>query len=71
MDGNFSAEHMRSRTHDADAPLSEGMAFMANPNSYKAHLKSGKEYIQVGCKVRFMISISQRYSQAHAIHIKP
>jgi hypothetical protein len=47
MDGNFSAEHMRSRTGKADVPLSAGMAFMANPESYKAHLKSGKEVAQV------------------------
>ncbi|KAH9024915.1 hypothetical protein EDB85DRAFT_1869850 [Lactarius pseudohatsudake] len=46
MDGNFSAEHMRCRSGDADLPLSAGMAFMANPNSYKAHLHSGKEIAQ-------------------------
>jgi len=47
MDGNFSAEHMRCRTGEKDVPLSAGMAFMANPDSYKAHLRSGKESIQV------------------------
>ncbi|KAI9443063.1 hypothetical protein H4582DRAFT_2054158 [Lactarius indigo] len=46
MDGNFSAEHMRCRTGDTDVPLSAGMAFMANPNSYKAHLHSGQEISQ-------------------------
>ncbi|KAI9443894.1 hypothetical protein H4582DRAFT_2071441 [Lactarius indigo] len=46
MDGNFSAEHMRCRTGDTDVPLSVGMAFMANPNSYKAHLHSGQEISQ-------------------------
>ncbi|KAH9016537.1 hypothetical protein EDB84DRAFT_1567201 [Lactarius hengduanensis] len=46
MDGNFLAEHMRCRSGDADLPLSAGMAFMANPNSYKAHLHSGKEIAQ-------------------------
>ncbi|KAI9429637.1 hypothetical protein H4582DRAFT_2114301 [Lactarius indigo] len=46
MDGNFSAEHMRCRTGEADIPLSAGMAFMANPNSYKAHLHSGQEISQ-------------------------
>ncbi|KAH9018398.1 hypothetical protein EDB85DRAFT_1873822 [Lactarius pseudohatsudake] len=40
MDGNFSAEHMRCRTGETDVPLSAGMAFMANPNSFKAHLHS-------------------------------
>ncbi|KAH9172399.1 hypothetical protein EDB89DRAFT_1906254 [Lactarius sanguifluus] len=39
-------EHMRCRTGDADLPLSAGMAFMANPNSYKAHLHSGQEMVQ-------------------------
>jgi hypothetical protein len=47
MDGNFSAEHMRCRTREAEVPLSPGMAFMANPDSYKAHLHSGKEIAQV------------------------
>jgi hypothetical protein len=47
MDGNFSAEHMRSRTREAEIPLSAGMAFMANPDSYKAHLRTGKEIAQV------------------------
>jgi hypothetical protein len=47
MDGNFSAEHMRSRTSEKDVSLSAGMAFMANPESYQAHLRSGKESIQV------------------------
>ncbi|KAH9012749.1 hypothetical protein EDB84DRAFT_1278521 [Lactarius hengduanensis] len=46
MDGNFSAEHMRCRTGETDVPLSAGMAFMANPNSFKAHLHSGKESVQ-------------------------
>ena len=47
MDGNFSAEHMRCRSGEQDVPLSAGMAFMTNPDSYKAHLHSGKETIQV------------------------
>ncbi|KAF8258432.1 hypothetical protein EI94DRAFT_1519298, partial [Lactarius quietus] len=46
MDGNFSAEHMRHRTGEKDASLLAGMAFMANPDAYKAHLRSGKEFIQ-------------------------
>ncbi|KAF8267468.1 hypothetical protein EI94DRAFT_1700968 [Lactarius quietus] len=46
MDGNFAAEHMRCRSGDKDVPLSPGMAFMANPEAYKTHLKSGWESIQ-------------------------
>jgi hypothetical protein len=46
MDGNFSAEHMKHRSGDRDVSLSAGMAFMANPNTYKAHLRSGQEIIQ-------------------------
>jgi hypothetical protein len=46
MDGNFSAEHMRHRSVEKDISLSAGMAFMANPESYKAHLRSGKEMAQ-------------------------
>ncbi|KAH9022520.1 hypothetical protein EDB83DRAFT_2231091 [Lactarius deliciosus] len=40
------SEHMRCRTGETDVPLSSGMAFMANPNSYKAHLHSGQESSQ-------------------------
>lgn len=47
MDGNFSAEHMRHRSGERDVSLSAGMAFMANPDSYKAHLRSGTELPQV------------------------
>jgi hypothetical protein len=47
MDGNFSAEHMRHRSGEKDISLSAGMAFMANPETYKAHLRSGKEIVQV------------------------
>jgi hypothetical protein len=47
MDGNFSAKHMCCRSGEMDAPLSSGMAYMANPNLYKKHLLSGKEFIQV------------------------
>ena len=47
MDGNFSAEHMRCRTGASDVPLSAGMAFMANPDSYKDHLSNGQEIAQV------------------------
>ncbi|KAF8258658.1 hypothetical protein EI94DRAFT_1707799 [Lactarius quietus] len=46
MDGNFAAEHIRSRSGDKDVPLSLRMAFMANPEAYKTHLKSGQESIQ-------------------------
>jgi len=47
MDGNFSAEHMRARTSEADISLSAGMAFMVSPEPYKAHLHSGQEINQV------------------------
>jgi hypothetical protein len=47
MDGNFSAEHMRQRSGERDVALSAGMAFMANPELYKAHLRSGTEIVQV------------------------
>ena len=53
MDGNFSAEHMRCRTGEAEVPLSSGiplssgMAFMADPDSYKAHLCTAKDVPQV------------------------
>jgi hypothetical protein len=47
MDGNFSTEHMRHRSGEQDIALSAGMAFMANPESYNAHLCTGKEMTQV------------------------
>ncbi|KAH8976523.1 hypothetical protein EDB83DRAFT_2328115 [Lactarius deliciosus] len=47
MDGNFSAEHMRHRSGERDVALSAGMAFMANLELYKAHLRSGTEIVQV------------------------
>ena len=43
MDGNFSAEHMRCRTGETEVPLSSGMAFMADPVSYNAHLSTAKD----------------------------
>ena len=46
MDGNFSAEHMRARTREADILLSTEMAFMVSPGPYKAHLHSGQEINQ-------------------------
>ncbi|KAF8256471.1 hypothetical protein EI94DRAFT_1646193 [Lactarius quietus] len=46
MDGNFSAEHMRHRSGEKEVSLSPGMAFMANPESYRAHLHSGQETTQ-------------------------
>jgi hypothetical protein len=49
MDGNFSAEHMRHRTSEKDIALSPGMAFMASPDQYKSHLRSGTEIVQVSC----------------------
>ncbi|KAF8260522.1 hypothetical protein EI94DRAFT_1773684 [Lactarius quietus] len=47
MDGKFSAEHMRHQSGERDISLSAGKAFMANPDTYKAHLRSGKETSQV------------------------
>ena len=46
MDGNFSAEHMRYRTRETDVALSPGMAFMASPEQYGSHLRSGAEIAQ-------------------------
>src|ERR1700735_2120446 len=71
MDGNFSAEHLRCRTGDQNVPLSAGMAFMANPDLYKAHLRSGKEITQVCSTFSSDSSHLMYYSQAHAIPIRP
>ena len=61
MDGNFSAEHMKCRAGVMDVPLSAGMAFMAMPEPYKAHLNNACEIPQV----RMIISL--RYN-VHTIH---
>ncbi|KAI9437388.1 hypothetical protein BJY52DRAFT_1230141 [Lactarius psammicola] len=46
MDGNFSTEHMRYQMKEDNIALSPGMAFLANPDLYKAHLQSGAEMVQ-------------------------
>ncbi|KAH9047032.1 hypothetical protein EDB83DRAFT_2523290 [Lactarius deliciosus] len=43
---NWKDRYHDDPTGDADLPLSAGMAFMVNPNSYKAHLHSGQEIVQ-------------------------
>ncbi|KAH8990628.1 hypothetical protein EDB86DRAFT_3080255 [Lactarius hatsudake] len=43
---NWKERYHDDPTGDVDLPLSAGMAFMANPNSYKAHLHSGQEIVQ-------------------------
>ena len=58
MDGNFSAEHMKSRSGGSDISLSAGMAFMANPVTYKAHLKSGCEIAQVNL-IAFLVGMAK------------
>ena len=71
MDGNFSAEHMRYRTTDKEVSLSPGMAFMANPEIYKAHLRSGSEMHQAGRRFHFVYhSLTYSHRTVHAILIK-
>src|ERR1700735_4471530 len=47
------------------------MAFMANPDLYKAHLRSGREITQVCNTYISDGSHLKSYSQAHAIPIRP
>jgi hypothetical protein len=72
MDGNFSAEHMRHRTTERDVSLSSGMAFMAHPDQYKAHLQSAAEIAQVfDTYIKYLIIINHwSDSPAHATHTK-
>ena len=72
MDGNFSAEHMRCRTRDTEVPLFPGMAFMANPDSYQAHLSTGKEIAQVSgiCSSHMTVDTYLSDSPVHAIHTR-
>ncbi|KAN0124687.1 hypothetical protein V8E53_002258 [Lactarius tabidus] len=65
MDGNFSAEHMKHRSGERDISLSAGMAFMANPETYKAHLRSGKEVIQPGTCNTYRAIEQANSSRAH------
>jgi hypothetical protein len=69
MDGNFSAEHMRCRSGEQDVPLSAGMAFMANPESYRAHLTSGKEIVQV-CDTFSLDTSAYSFVAKHMQHIQ-
>jgi hypothetical protein len=71
MDGNFSAEHMRYRTTEKDVALSPGMAFMANPELYKSHLRHGAEMTQVSVNGLIRYSIQYTLSPTHAIHTGP
>ena len=71
MDSNFSAEHMRYRSTETEVSLSSGMAFMANPDTYKAHLQSGSEMHQASRRFHFMYrGLMPGYRTAHAIPIK-
>jgi hypothetical protein len=71
MDGNFSAEHMRHRSGERDVPLSAGMAFTADPESYKAHLRSGQEIVQVCMNPLIRYSwLRLLYSLVHVIPTK-
>ena len=71
MDGNFSAEHMQYRTTEKEVSLSPGMAFMANPDIYKAHLRSGSEMHQASRRFHFMYrGLMPGYRTAHVIPIK-
>ncbi|KAH9017834.1 hypothetical protein EDB85DRAFT_1874207 [Lactarius pseudohatsudake] len=65
MDGNFSAEHMKHRSGEKDVSLSAGMAFMANPDAYKAHLRSGKELAQPGTCNTYRAIEQANSSRAH------
>ena len=69
MDGNFSAEHMRYRTSGKDVALSPGLAFMANPTLYKAHLRSGAEMAQVSLHF-FYLALAHIPSAKHVQHIQ-
>ena len=71
MDGNFSAEHMRCRSGDKDVTLSAGLAFMANPEAYRAHLINGKDTIQVHRTLRIQCSSLHSDRPAHATHTRP
>ncbi|KAH8995501.1 hypothetical protein EDB86DRAFT_2829415 [Lactarius hatsudake] len=65
MDGNFSAEHMRHRSGERDVALSAGMAFMANLELYKAHLRSGTEIVQPSTCSTYKAIEQANSSRAH------
>jgi hypothetical protein len=68
MDGNFSAEHMRYRTSEKDIALSPGMAFMASPDQYKSHLRSGAEIVQVSAHLFISFQSQLYHSPAPVTH---
>lgn len=47
MDGNFTAEHLRTRRPDDDVWLGDGHGFMVAEARYKIHLAAAKESKQV------------------------
>lgn len=48
MDGNFSAEHMKMRKKEDDAPMTSGAGFMVETSRYSRHLEVANGDIQVG-----------------------
>ena len=71
MDGNFSAEHMRYKSGQRDIALSAGMAFMANPDAYGAHIRTGVEINQVRHHWYLHAPSLYCYRPVHAIPIEP
>lgn len=54
MDGNFSAQHLKSRRPDLDVLLTDGDGFMVKASMYDAYLKDAEDSKTVG----FILCIS-------------
>ena len=48
LDGNFSQQHRQTRNPGDDVPLADGELFMVKEAPYKEHLKTAKEFKEVG-----------------------
>ena len=56
IDGNFAAEHLKMKQPGQDIALSPGGRYMVEPTRYESHLRTGKEFKQVGLHNWWMIS---------------
>jgi hypothetical protein len=56
IDGNFAAEHLKMKQPGQDIALSPGGRYMVEPKRYELHLRTGKEFKQVGLHNRWMVS---------------
>lgn len=55
IDGNFTADHLKTKRPENDIALSPGGRYMVEPTQYEAHLKSAKDFREVSDSKLYMI----------------